>query len=157
MSAADRLAKQLEEAEQKISELEEKIEASEYEEEWRWRHLFNLTPDENLDLPVPRLELRYAPMGKYNWEVKYGLVHERLMSEIEFVPFGSTKIGGSSRDDQERLELPFRSGADIYNDMYLLKIPGYVVNGKKFKQLDLTDRDALPNGLVAKMDGKPWR
>jgi len=151
-SAVDRLADQLDEAETKIEELEAKIAAREYQDDWEWRQIKKLSKEENLDLPVPRLEIRYRKYDDFNVIADYGLVHTHLLGDILFVPFGSTRIGGTRSREEGHLDLPFRDGAHIMNDMWELRLPAYVVNGKHSKQISLSDPDDLPNALRKRMD-----
>lgn len=147
----ERLNEQLSEAEEKIEELETQIENSKYEEEWNWRHLRELSEEDNLGLPVPRLEIRHRKKGRYGTIVDYGLVHEHLLGHLEFVPFGSTRISGTLSD----FELPHRDGSHIKYDMYTLKLPGYVVSNGESKEITLNDRRDLPAALIRKMESKP--
>jgi hypothetical protein len=114
-----------------------------------WRIPRKLKPADNLGLPVPRLEIRYQPL---NGEVfaLYSLVYRHLMGDILAVSLGGTVCGGARVTDPEYLELPFRDGAHIINDMWELRLPGFVVNGKKFKPI-VFEPDAFPGGLVKKM------
>lgn len=156
-SALDRLAEQLDERDTQIEELEEKLYNIQHKydqlhdgDEWAWRNIRNISETDNLGLPVPRLEIRYRKYDDYNVIADYGLVHRHLLGKIDFIPFGSTRIGGARSLEPEHLDLPFRDGGHILNDMWELKLPAYVVNGKKFKEIELT-KDSAPNALLKKM------
>ena len=151
MNAADRLSDIISEKERRIDELEAQIENSKYEDEWRWRQIRKLTLKENLGLPLPRLEMRYRKHGDYNVIADYGLVHKHLFGDIIFIPFSSTRIGGVSACKEDFLELPFRDGAHIQNEMWDLKLPGYVVNGTHYKEISNKDRRDIPSALLKKM------
>lgn len=121
----------------------------------RLRNPWTLTKEQNLNLPVPRLEIRQSlldnPVGDFGYNVKaeYGMVYEHLTGETIFVPLGSTNIGANlSRYDF--MGLPFRDGAHIIHDMFMLKLRGFVVYQDKFKELFISD-DTIPGGLRTKM------
>lgn len=104
---------------ERIKELQEEIErleyvrseekrTREYEERWRWRHIRTLKEsgkyaadkdviDANWDLPVPRLEIRYRRLDRYNRIADYGLVTQHLGGHISFCPLGSTKVCGGAQ------------------------------------------------------------
>lgn len=147
----DRLENLIAEKDREIEKLFDKIENLEYRDEWRWRQIRQLTEKENADLPVPRLELRYRDKSEYQHFIDYGLVYRHLMGDIEFIPISCTKIGGKGL----LLSMPFRDGAHMYNDMYELRLPGFVVDEKDgvqiVKQLSLGDERELPSALVTRM------
>ena len=131
----ERLNDQLNAAEARIEELESQIEASKYEDEWNWRHFRKLSKEENLGLPIPRLEIRNRKLDSYNCVSDYGLVYRHFDNEVLFAPLGSTRIGGSNTFEQTPLRLPFREGANIYHDMSKLKLRGFVTCGKELKEM----------------------
>ena len=131
LTLEERLNEDLGEAEYKIRKLEEKLENYEYINEWGWRQIRQLTEEENLDLPIPRLELRYR-VDNYNAYADYGLVTRHMMKHIDFTPLSSTRV---SKDYAEKLSLPHRDGAHIIHDKENLKIPGYIVYNDKFKEI----------------------
>jgi hypothetical protein len=143
--------KEIEKLETKISEMEEAQEDLEYRDEWRWRHIRALTPEENMDLPVPRLEIRSKRKSAYITIVDYGLVSLHLSGDVMYYPFSSTEVRGKSLP----LSTPFRAGGDILNDMYELNLRGFVIDGDENKELSLEDKDDLPSGLVIKMKQPP--
>jgi hypothetical protein len=153
LTLEERLNDELNEKEAKIAELEEQIENAKYQEDWKWRHIRKLTKAENMGLPTPRLEIRYKREDDYNVIADYGLVYEHFDGEVLFNPFGSTRMGGySNKKNDEPLRLPFRDGAHLQHDMWMLKLRGYVVNGTEYREVTLDDRDDLPGGLLRKMD-----
>jgi len=142
-----------------IEDLCKKITLLEYQDEWGWRQIRQLTEKENANLPVPRLELRYRDKSQYQHFIDYGLVYRHLLGDIEFIPISCTKIGGKVIIP---LSTPFRDGAHMYNDMYELRLPGFVIDEKDgvqiVKQLSLEDERELPSALITRMgldDYKP--
>lgn len=141
----EQLDKALEEKDRRIAELEEKIERLEYHDEWSWRQIKKLTDEENLGLPTPRLEMRYRVISSYLHFVDYGLVYRHLLGDIEFVPIGCTKINGKVR----QLDTPYRDGAHMFNEMFELNLPGFVVNGSDYRELTFDD-DEVPSSVRQK-------
>lgn len=137
--ALEELDRLLVEKDSKISELEEKLEHISYNDEWSWRKIRPISEEENLDLPLPRLELRYRSPSAYTRIVDYGLVNRHLTGEIQFIPLGSTKMSGTI----SHLDIPYRDGGHIFNDMYELKLRGFVVDGTSTRELTFTD-NAVP-------------
>jgi len=127
----ERLNGLLSDAEYKISSLEYKLAKYDYVNDWGWRQIKQLTEEENLGLPVPRLELRYS-IDAANAYVSYGLVLKHLMGHIELIPFSSTRVSISYA---ENLTLPHRDGAHIIHDKENLKLPAYVVYKNKYKKI----------------------
>jgi hypothetical protein len=133
--ALNRLTEKLEEAESKISKLEQEKENREYAERWRWRHIRTLSDEDNLDLPVPRLEIRYSRADDYNSEALYSLVYRHLLGQIELIPIGLTRVGDSGKYARD-LDEPFRDGAHIKNEMKQLGLRGFVVGNGKYKEIN---------------------
>lgn len=146
-TALDELDQILDEKNEKIRTLEDKIERMEYRDEWHWRQFRTLSDDENLGLPIPRLEIRHRKVSPYTTFVDYGIVYRHLLGEIMFVPLSCTKTSGYT----EPLQTPFRDGAHILNDMFELNLRGFVVEGKEFKELSLLQLDNLPANLVERI------
>lgn len=131
MTLEERLNDQLCEAEDKISKLVRELEDKTYTDQWGWRHIFQISEEDNLGLPIPRMEIRYRVDG-YNAYADYGLVIRHFGKHIDFIPFSSTRVG---RDYAEKLELPFRDGAHIVFDKGNLNIPAYVTYNNNFKEI----------------------
>jgi hypothetical protein len=146
--ALDELDQLLDEKDAKIRELEDKIAKMEFKDEWHWRQLRVLSDEENLGLPIPRLEIRHRKTSKYTTFMDYGIVYRHLLGEITFVPLSCTKTSGHTDTDRELLRVPFRDGAHILSDMYELKLRGFVVEDDKFRELSLLDLDKLPTALA---------
>lgn len=123
---------------QKIEELEATIKRLTYEDEWSWRQVRILSDAENLDLPIPRLEIRHRASPHTHF-IDYGLVIKHLMGDINFIPLGSTRVSGVRQ--QESMYLPFRDGAHIYNEMFELNLQGFIVDGEKYKEITLADKE----------------
>lgn len=138
----------LERQNETINELENKLEAFErekedaqYTEDWKWRHIRQLTEKENLDLPLPRLEVRYREPSRNNVICDYGLVIRHLLGHIDFIPFSSTRMGcsGNDKDFCKKLETPFRDGAHITAEMQALKLRGFVVYDDQHREIYLLE------------------
>ena len=132
LTILERLNNSLSEAEEKIRKLEDQISQKDYSDSWGWRHIFQISEEDNLDLPVPRLELRYR-VDKYNAYADYGLVQKHLLGHIDFIPISSTRV---SLNYASVLELPMRDGAHIRHDCVNLRLPAYVVYNKSYKRID---------------------
>jgi len=131
MTLEERLNEQLGEAEYKIRKLEEQLENQQYVDDWRWRQIRQLTEEENLDLPLPRLEIRYRK-DDYNAYADYSLVQRHFTNHIDVIPISSTRVSKSYADE---LTLPHRDGAHIIHDKENLGIPGYIVFKDKYKEI----------------------
>lgn len=136
----------LDRKDERIEELEAKLRMLEYEDEWRWRQIKQLSDEENMQLPLPRLEIRHRRPSQYTHFMDYGLVFRHLLGHIEFIPIGCTKTSGVSSS----LYLPHRDGAHIYNDMFELGLRGFLVDGSLCRELLLTDPD-LPYAVEEKV------
>ncbi|MGK3995028.1 hypothetical protein [Sorangium sp. So ce1024] len=146
MTAIERLESLLNNKDEEIEGLESKIEDLEWKlrvAEGGWTAHEKLEAEQSL--PVPRLELVYVPLGErkgYEWsryEVLYRLVYRHLLGHAMAVPFSRTEISGGSGDGppirKGKLDLPFRDGAHICNDMGQLKLPGFAVCGERVDDL----------------------
>lgn len=140
----------LEEKDKTIAKLENKIEEFEYRDEWQWRQIRTLSEEENLDLPIPRLEIRHRTKSRYRTVIDYGLVYTHLVGEINFIPISSTKVSGHV--SRSEIYMPFRDGAHIYNDMFELNLRGFIIEGSRYKELSLADSEELPQALRSRME-----
>jgi len=126
-SAADRLARDLERAEERIGELEDELART--KEALPWTEHLEL-PEEP-DLPVPRLEMVWeegsAVRCGYNYRCSYRLVYRHLLGHLVGVPLGETMVGSSRPPDAwGGIGTPFRDGAHIRSDAASLRLPAYV-------------------------------
>jgi len=126
---------------ERIEELEAKLSKLEYEDEWRWRQIRQLSDEENMQLPLPRLEIRHRRPSKYTHFMDYGLVYKHFLGHIEFIPISCTKTSGVSQGNSSSLYLPHRDGAHIYNDIFEFGLRGFLVDGFLCRELLLTDPD----------------
>jgi len=131
ISIEERLNTQLGLAESDIRELEEKMDSQKSLDEWEWRHIRQLSEEENLALPLPRMEIRYR-VDEYNSYADYGLVIRHLLKTIEFIPFSSTRL---NLECAKELKLPYRDGVHLLHDLENLKLPGYIVFKDNFKDI----------------------
>jgi len=139
------------EQENQIDSLIERISDYEYKDEWNWRQFKKFTEKENLDLPLPRLELRYT-FSKYHMIADYGIVYRHFNNDITFIPISSTKISGGISKDKNFL--PFRDGAHIYNDMLEFNFRGFIVSEGKVRELSFDDVDDIPYLVQEKIKKK---
>ena len=91
-----------------------------------------LNEKENNNIPVPRLEIRYFDYKSngYNLIAIYSLIYKHLLGDIINIPFGHTKIDsgrGTPVYEDGTLDMPFRDGAHIKNEMLQLNLPAYVI------------------------------
>lgn len=140
-TAADRLAEQLDEREQEIEQLKERIEELTDDRAWRWARHEQWAEDKN-DLPVPRLEIRaYDHGGWYSWSWVYCLVYRHLLGHIVAVPLGNTTCNGGSGNGPRHpltgeIYTPFRDGAHIRNDMKQLGLRAFAIVGDDIEELE---------------------
>lgn len=129
---------QIRKLEDRVYELENAIDG----DVWGWTIHGRLTDEENMDLPIPRLEMRWVPLEEsgYNWAALYRLVYRHFLGHICFIPFGHTRRGGTTEPmTMESLDLPFRDGAHLKSDAQQLNLPAFVIYRGKAKQLPLAD------------------
>ncbi len=115
-----------------------------------------LTQEENLNLPIPRLEIRYRkPKKSEDADIvaDYGMVYEHLAGEVLFIPMGKTLVSGSHVKSPTFLQLPFREGAHIICDMWHLKLPGFLINGRKVERLEVNS-ETISGYQYRKMAGQ---
>ena len=107
-----------------------------------WTKSTELTEKENLNLPVPRLEIRYFNYefeDNYNLVAVYSLIYKHFLGEITSLPFGYTRAGYPSKtpiNEDGTLQLPFRDGAHIKNEMEQLKLPAYVIYNEQYQVIE---------------------
>ena len=114
-----------------VNEHNEKQEQEEDRDAWKWTVHRKITDSENLNLPVPRLELRYKSIAPNHYisEWDYGLAYRHLLGDIIFVPLGRTRVTGGQRAPicKGKIDLPFRDGAHIKNESEQLNLPAYAI------------------------------
>jgi len=137
----ERLNEQLCALEQENRILEEKLEDRKYHDDWHWRQIRQLSEAENLDLPIPRMEIRYR-IDKYNAYADYGLVIKHMLNHIDFIPISSTRV---SKEYADKLNLPHRDGAHIIHDKENLALPAYIVYKDKFKEVSFKNPQERTN------------
>lgn len=136
LTAVQRLEELLNERDERIAELEAKLDEEEEERDDRaWMWTKHSKSEEKESLPVPRLEIRWTPEGRfpgYNWLASYNLVYQHLLGHVMVVPLGSTKQGGGDARGPVRdgkVETPFRDGVHIMHDAWALRLPAYAICG----------------------------
>ena len=137
-AAEDRLAEQLESAEDEIREL--KYQVSRLEDRLPWTE--HLTLEES-NLPVPRLEMLWEkgkfPRG-YNFRCSTRLVYRHTLGHLVGIPFYETLRGSEiSPDEYGKIDTPFRDGVHIRNDARQLQLPAFVIWNGKVEQIDLDE------------------
>lgn len=131
LSLEERLNEQICELEHNNRKLEDQIESTRLHDDWHWRQIRQLSEEENLGLPTPRMELRYRK-DDYNSYADYGLVIKHMMGHVEFIPLSSTRV---SKDYADKLTLPHRDGAHIIHDKENMNLPGFIVFEDKYKEI----------------------
>ena len=137
----ERYEEQIEDLEDKIYGLEERLERAECwanERRWDRPRVVPLSEIEHLSkLPVPRLqiELTILSESKHSWF--YSMVYQATCDDITetltFIPMGqTTSTGGHRYDKYDSLEemmaaLPFRDGVNIRRDAAHLNLPAYAI------------------------------
>lgn len=154
----ERLEEQLAEKDARIEELEGKLKVETDRESYRWTHHRSVSRDENPDLPVPRLQLRYTERGDinswYSYTVTYELVYQHYLEglgggkDLVAVPLGSTVVNGNGvgimgvgapvRENGE-ISLPMRDGVHIISDSVQLNLPMFAVCGDVAKPIPPKD------------------
>lgn len=116
-----------------IEELQEKVEGLENTidgDTWGWTIHGQLSDEENMGLPIPRLEMRWFPLDDrgYNWAALYRLVYRHFLGDTCFIPFGYTRRGGDTEPMANYPEdLPLRDGTHIKSDARQLNLPAFVI------------------------------
>ena len=142
METAEYLTGLLNEKDRQIDKLAERVEELENTLDgrtWGWTIHTTVSEDENMNLPVPRLEMRWRELDDwgYNWEAQYRLVHRHFLDHLVAIPLGSTKRGGDSPPmTNEKVDLPFRDGAHIKHDAKALDLPAFVIYGDEVHPIE---------------------
>lgn len=108
---------------------------------WGWTIPGELTDDENLSLPMPRMEVRWTPLDdeNCNWQCDYRLVYRHFLGHIAYTMMGRTTSRGASRSPvtDGYVGMPFRDGAHIRSDAAQFGLPAYAICGETITKLDL--------------------
>lgn len=155
MTIEERLSEQLDQKDEKISELNQQIEdlASKLDAaEGAWTIPDKV--DDVASLPLPRLEYRWAALyenedGSPRWgefKVTYSLVYMHLVDEVKSIALGITTIRSGNSDrkpwqpyaDERHVNLPFRDGVHGHHDAAHLGLPLYAIT---------------PDGATYRLDG----
>lgn len=139
MTAIERLEELLNERDNQVQELTERIEAFEEQrkdDQWRWARHEEVKDD---DLPTPRLEIRCDVLDPYHQSWTYAMVYKHLLGHNIRVPLGHTEMNGSFTRGNSDLTwyMPFRDGAHIKNDMKQLNLPAYVIIDGEVQQIEV--------------------
>lgn len=153
----ERLEEQLQERDARIEELEERLKVEEDREAYRWTRHRAVPRDENPELPVPRLQLRYVERGDNDWysyTVVYELVYQHYLEgvgggeDLIALPLGSTTVDGNGLgvkgaglpvSEKGEISLPRRDGVHIISDSVQLNFPMFTVCGKIAKPIPPRD------------------
>ena len=107
--------------------------------EWGPKEITKAEMQEQAALPVPRLELSWALVGDEGATVAYSMVYRHLLGHDERVPLGFTKIDGSGVHARAKnLDVPFRDGAHINQEMKTLRLRGFVLFNHLWRELEVT-------------------
>lgn len=117
-----------------------------------------LSLEENLNLPLPRLEIRVIncpnPTGYQQFANIYGIVRENFDKQIELTPLEwSLPTTPGRKETLEDVSLSWRLEAHLMSDMIDLNIPGYWVKGSSVVEIKLADRE-LPMVIKEKLQNK---
>ena len=140
ISLEERLNTRINDLEHDVAKLEHEIQSQKYHDDWQWRQIKELSKEDNGNLPVPRLELRWRHSGDgYNVICDYNLITKHLLGQIILTPLSSTRVGGPGGGEAtcQRLDTPFRDGAHILHDAKQLGLPAYVVYKDRNKVLEV--------------------
>lgn len=134
---------ELEEATEENDRLERELEGS--LNGWRRTEEF---PDDDINLPVPRLEIVYVQIDEWrDFKVIYRLVTKHLLGHLVGTPFSQTdcRCGSNVKPDH----LPYRDGAHAAHDAAHLQLPLFrVMPGEKPARADLEHYDSqMSTGL----------
>ena len=136
----DRYESILEENQNKIWDLEEKLKRA---ESWANQKAWSRHRDaESLDLPVPRLQIELTIESDWCHVWFYSLVYKHTTGDIMAIPMGETTSKGghgnfkfdSVKDAQ--FQLPFRDGVHIRRDAHHLNLPAYAIWKDKIFKLE---------------------
>lgn len=141
LTAIERLEALLDEKDAIIAKFEaEDYERSEEADADAWKWTKHSTSDEKDGLPVPRLEIRWRPLGsdEWNWFAAYDLIYRHLLGHVVRIPIGGTRRGGGKSPPlhEGKVETPFRDGAHIRCEMRTLNLPGYAICGDIINKLE---------------------
>lgn len=138
----------IEKLERIISKHDSEEEKERLRDAWEWTRHFTLDEDD-ADLPVPRLELRWEATDKrgYNRTCWYFLVYKHFLGYIVKVPIGHTAVSGGREEPfydgsdsldphgVSRIHTPFRDGAHIRNEARQLNLPAFVIWKNKVQEI----------------------
>lgn len=137
MTLEERLNATINEQEERIAELEQRVAQAEWE---RWTS--HEAHDEDLadDLPCPRLEIVWVD-GRFRGEkiAYYHLIYRHYCGHYELVPFGRTVMSGSEHDpirNDGSIEPPRKDGFHILSDALELNLPAYIRCKGHIERLD---------------------
>lgn len=141
----DRYEGIVESLQEKIHDLEEKLEKAEW---WAnakaWSHP---RVEEESDLPVPRLQIKLTIVSEWKHYWFYTMVYRHTLGHLISIPMGETTTEGGhshfvfeTKEDAHRW-IPFRDGTHIRRDSHQLKLPAYAVHGGKAFLLDPIEKD----------------
>jgi len=161
--ALEVLGEQLERVETKAERLEAELE--DYKDIRRWMWARPLRQDEgepDVDLPVPRLEMRQRQISEFEFEsMQYLVLDDFALPETSllFVPLGRTTTSSSNAWKRDP-ELPYRDGAHIFHHMAQLKLPGFLTrfdeDGEMIfcQELEFTSTELRDYTVKKYFDGK---
>lgn len=147
MKLEERLNEIIEEKENQIEELQDKLNNLEIQSDLRkldyQMHEYFKESELQKKLPVPRLEMRFERLknwrGDDNWYNvlwRYGIVYkpyaETHNDTMLFIPFSQTTSNGGDGTFNHylrngRLDTPYRDGVHIFADSKLFNLPAYII------------------------------
>ncbi len=173
MKLEERLNEIIEEKDERIAELERRVENMEYESDisrLRWQMHTSFQNDEFYkQLPYPRLEMRFNRLSKDDWysiEWIYGLVYKHVTDiktdTLLFIPISRSESSGGNRTFEnwlvsDKLQLPFRDGLHIYAESLTFNLPAYIVCKEKEVWNKIDDHGWYLKETLPQMKSAHWK
>jgi len=97
-----------------------------------------ITEEENLNLPVPRLEIRYFNINEdgNNLTAIYSLIYKHFLGDLVNVIMGQTNCRYPKPNpiaENGIIKTPFKDGVHIENDKKQLNLPAYAIYKDKYQ------------------------
>lgn len=131
------LTEKINQLEQENETLSDKVQLFEGFANYGWLLHKEMSVEENGQLPLPRLEMRFEREGEYGFAMVYGIVRKHYVNNIEFIPLSKTTTSCYANETFQRVKsaiqakdyetinnaLPFRDGVHIKYDSMSLGMP----------------------------------
>lgn len=131
------LTEKIEQLEKENSDLQDRVHVVENITNYYWLLHRDVSIEENKDLPLPRLEMRFEREGGRGFAMVYGIVRHHYVNDIQFIPLSKTTTSSHVEETFKRVKdaivaknyevinnaLPFRDGVHIKYDSMSLGMP----------------------------------